>query len=95
MKISIDTKEDSHDEIRKVVAMLQAWVNGHSNVPPPSENNAGGLMDMFNDIPSSPSSAGPISPAKSPDKGFNIVESENSHDSDDEDDGPVELMTYD
>ena len=30
MKITIDTKEDSHDEIRKVVKMLQAWADSHT-----------------------------------------------------------------
>ena len=45
MKISIDTKEDSHDEIRKVVAMLKAWVDGHTN----EQESSGGIMDMFNE----------------------------------------------
>ncbi len=31
MKISIDTKEDSHEEIRKVVKMLHAWLESHSS----------------------------------------------------------------
>lgn len=30
MKISIDTKEDSADDIKKIVKMLQAWLEGHS-----------------------------------------------------------------
>ncbi|MCX6707047.1 MAG: hypothetical protein NT001_02805, partial [Candidatus Woesearchaeota archaeon] len=33
MKISLDTKEDSTEDIHKVVRMLQAWLEGHSNAP--------------------------------------------------------------
>ena len=70
MKISIDTKEDSHDEIRKVVAMLQAWVDGHTN----AQGSSGGIMDMFNEPsqelsllgasrqPASPEPSGGVSP---------------------------------
>ena len=37
MKITIDTKEDSPDDIRRVLKMLEAWVGGQTNAP----------MDMF------------------------------------------------
>ncbi|PIN86647.1 hypothetical protein COV19_03995 [Candidatus Woesearchaeota archaeon CG10_big_fil_rev_8_21_14_0_10_44_13] len=33
MKITIDTKEDSLDEIKRVVKMLEAWTEGHTNAP--------------------------------------------------------------
>ena len=32
MKISIDTKEDSHSEIKKVISMLQALVGGEEKI---------------------------------------------------------------
>ena len=38
MKITIDTKEDSSEDIRKVIAMLNSFVSGHSDVKP---------MDLF------------------------------------------------
>ena len=42
MKISIDTKEDSHDDIRKVIKMLEHLVSGSSfsNV-----SNSGNIFD--------------------------------------------------
>ena len=42
MKISIDTKEDSHDDIRKVIKMLEHLVSGgsFSNV-----SNSGNIFD--------------------------------------------------
>ena len=49
MKISIDTKEDSHEEIRKVIRMLQHLV-GES-----SYSNQSNIFD--NDSPSLPSSS--------------------------------------
>lgn len=51
MKISFDTKEDSAEDIKKIVKMLQAWLEGHTNAP----------LDMF----SSQSSDGSPSPAVS------------------------------
>lgn len=38
MKITIDTKEDSSEDIRKVIAMLNSFVGEHSDVKP---------MDLF------------------------------------------------
>ena len=59
MKISIDTKEDSAEDIKRVVRMLQAWVEGHINAPldmfgsgsPDSSQPAAnpGLFNIFND----------------------------------------------
>lgn len=40
MKITIDTKEDSPDEIKRVVKMLEAWTEGHIAAP----------MNMFGDM---------------------------------------------
>ena len=48
MKITIDTKEDSKEEIKKVIAMLQAMVDGQVRVAP---------VDIFGDSSSSPSSS--------------------------------------
>ncbi|MBI2141689.1 hypothetical protein HYU16_04685 [Candidatus Woesearchaeota archaeon] len=50
MKISIDTKEDSPEEIRKLIRMLLALVgdsSGYSEKTPPSTGE--GLFDMFGD----------------------------------------------
>jgi len=55
MKISIDTKEDSHEEIRKIIKMLQSLVgeNSYSNQPnifadnPPSQTNANSGLSVF------------------------------------------------
>lgn len=33
MKITIDTKEDSHEDIKKVVRMLEALLEGHIAAP--------------------------------------------------------------
>lgn len=40
MKITIDTKEDSPEEIKKVLKMLETWLEGHVNAP----------MSIFGDI---------------------------------------------
>lgn len=45
MKITIDTKEDSHEDIKRVVRMLEALLEGHVSAP----------MDMFGSGSSSPS----------------------------------------
>ena len=42
MKISIDTKEDSHDEIKKVIKMLEHLINKD---PSPTYNNSGNIFD--------------------------------------------------
>ncbi|MFO8015983.1 MAG: hypothetical protein R6U32_02675 [Candidatus Woesearchaeota archaeon] len=52
MKITIDTKEDSHEEIRKVLKMLEAWIEGHTNAPASggeqgSDSGVSGPMDIF------------------------------------------------
>jgi len=63
MKITIDTKEDSADEINKVISMLSRLVGsreGHSTIV--SDDNAleqvdANLMSMFDDSSSSEASA--------------------------------------
>ncbi|MBI2143163.1 hypothetical protein HYU20_02370 [Candidatus Woesearchaeota archaeon] len=50
MKISIDTKEDSPEEIRKLIRMLLALVgesSGYGERTPPATGE--GLFDMFGD----------------------------------------------
>lgn len=50
MKISIDTKEDSPEEIRKLIRMLMALVGDSSSYgekTPPASGE--GLFDMFGD----------------------------------------------
>ena len=54
MKISIDTKEDSADDLKKVVKMLEALLEGHVAAP----------FNMFGDL--SPSSGSSNGSAQSP-----------------------------
>ena len=65
MKITIDTKEDSHSEIEKAIRLLQSLVDGrvkNSNIfeddspslpttdaTPSSEPSSGGIFNMFGD----------------------------------------------
>lgn len=64
MKITIDTKEDSHSEIRKIISMLQALVGGTEEVysnrdifsepgpevtPSTSEPSGGVFGNLFSD----------------------------------------------
>lgn len=77
MKISLDTKEDSAEDIHKIVRMLQAWLEGHVNAPadmfgnpspgPASSSTSpeGGLFNMFGDSSSSPSSGSAQNPESS------------------------------
>ena len=57
MKITIDTKEDSPEEIRKLISLLSSLAGGHSNVKnifeePASEPVAApGLFNIFDDTP--------------------------------------------
>ena len=58
MKISIDTKEDSHEEIRKVINMLQNIVGESqvfSNQPMPSDSSAAAspFANIFGDASAS------------------------------------------
>lgn len=45
MKISIDTKEDSHEDIRKIISMLSALVEGQ----PKESYGSYSPMDIFGD----------------------------------------------
>ena len=61
MKISVDTKEDSHDDLRKVIKMLQHLVGDNQeifiNQPTPesgTENSGSPFANIFGDTPSTP-----------------------------------------
>ena len=58
MKISIDTKEDSHEEIRKVIKMLQNLVGDSqevfTNQPESQENTASPIANIFGDVSAQP-----------------------------------------
>ena len=59
MKITIDTKEDSHEDIRKIVNILSEILGNKqpsSNVFESSSSEMPGLMGMFNQ-PSQPQPA--------------------------------------
>lgn len=51
MKITIDTANDSHEDIRKVVAFLSHWVDSKGAVglssSPSSSSSGFGLADLF------------------------------------------------
>jgi len=63
MKIEIDTKEDSHDEIRKVIKLLQHFIGDSqeifSNAPSVTENagTSNAFNNIFGDNPSSANSS--------------------------------------
>ena len=58
MKISLDTKEDSHEEIRKVIKMLQNLVGDSqevfTNQPESQENVASPIANIFGDVYAQP-----------------------------------------
>ena len=66
MKLSIDTKEDSHEELRKVIKMLQNLVGDSQEIftnIPSSQENASPIANIFGDTsslqaPASSESAG-------------------------------------
>jgi hypothetical protein len=66
MKISLDTKEDSTEDIHKVVKMLQAWLEGH--------HSSNSHVDIFgNSSQPQSSQASPASvPSSSEDSFFNM-----------------------
>lgn len=79
MKVSIDTKEDSHEEIRKVIRMLQNLVGDNAEIftnQPASELTgaeaaASPIANIFGDVSASsaPENSGAsveISPAEAP-----------------------------
>jgi len=74
MKISIDTKEDSHDEIKKVISMLQHLVGGQevfTNQPDATEatqETASAMANIFGDTTSqsSETTAEPASTVQEP-----------------------------
>ena len=72
MKVSIDTKEDSHDEIRKVIKMLQNLVGDYGEVlinqPETQENTANAFAGIFGDATTDPQSA-TIQPNQEPQQG--------------------------
>jgi hypothetical protein len=49
MKITIDTKEDSHDDIQKVIEILKHFQN---NTPEPTDTT--NMMSMFGSEPETP-----------------------------------------
>ena len=78
MKISIDTKEDSKEEIRKVISMLSALVDQpqHSNIfDDSSPPETGSLMGMFDAEPST-------------------GDSDDSEDTEPEDKPPISIVPY-
>ena len=62
MKISIDTKEDSHEEIKKVIMMLQNLVGDSQEVftNEPQGAAASPMTNIFGDISPSPVAETPL-----------------------------------
>lgn len=63
MKITIDTKEDNHEEIQKVISLLQNLISGtansytnygNSSSSTGANTDTSNLMSMFGDTPSIP-----------------------------------------
>ncbi|MBI4980927.1 hypothetical protein HZC30_05215 [Candidatus Woesearchaeota archaeon] len=55
MKITIDTKEDNHEDIKKVIALLNGMIGNssgiYSNQPTATPADSTNLMSMFGDEP--------------------------------------------
>jgi len=52
MKITIDTKEDSKEEIKKIISLLQNLLNEpYSNLESKNEFAPAGMFNMFSDKP--------------------------------------------
>ena len=60
VKITVDTKEDSHEEIKKIITMLSALVEGQSytnqgnifdDAPPSNSEPSGGIFGNVFDNP--------------------------------------------
>ncbi len=66
MKITIDTKEDSHEDIRKILALLSQMVNKEvpsSNVfENPTSSELPNLMSIFDSSSQTPQPAEPAIP---------------------------------
>jgi hypothetical protein len=67
MKITIDTKEDSHEDLRKVMEILNHFVTVENKIPQASSEESASMMNMFS-TPQSESSklANPLLAAAEP-----------------------------
>jgi len=79
MKITIDTKEDSPEEIRKAITFLHSLSNsgGGAYIPAPSEpQDTTNLMSMFGDDSTAPTPASPATSDTAPNFGsfLNLVD---------------------
>ena len=88
MKISIDTKEDSIDDIKRLIDMLRSFVEKNSQSEftdmfassstqeTSQSNDSGGLFNLFNDdTPSNTSVVDePVQPEEKPQERIRIVE---------------------
>ncbi len=63
MKISIDTKEDSHDHIKEAIALLQSIVGSSASINAPAATSSdNGYVNIFADNPT------PAEPTSEPEK---------------------------
>jgi hypothetical protein len=72
MKITIDTKEDSHEDIQKVMQILQHFTRSSTQVaqnitPTAPVQDTSSMMSMFGDTPSSQSATPEPLPQTAPD----------------------------
>lgn len=78
MQLTIDTKRDSAEEIRRAIEFLQRFVEGQgsasSNIFDDSPQAGGGLFGMFDDMPTTPPDDGPNDEDPSPDESDPSVE---------------------
>jgi len=107
VKITIDTVNDSHEDIRKVIAFLSGWVDGKGNgvlsssfsgsSPPPSSGF--GLADLFGgnaqNNQNSQQTSGSVSSASSPSPdasgGFDLHQMINNQEPDDKEEPHEEV----
>ena len=90
MKITIDTKEDSPDDIKRVLKMLEAWIEGHVAAP----------FNMFGDLSSGSGNNSGTGSTQGPGTdifslfGDDSKKSENSGINDKKDDDTPEIIPY-
>jgi hypothetical protein len=98
MKITIDTKEDSHEELRRVIKMLSAMIGEASEYNSSSQRSepasGDGLFDMFGSPDASTAEQQQLGNGSEEGVGSSPAESETTETSDDGSDEDVKITTY-
>ena len=95
MKITIDTKEDSHEDIRKIVALLSTLIEGkqeNRNIFESSGSNLGNTSEETSEQPQTNAFANMF--GNSEEKKDDYVELSDKEKEADEPEESAEIMTY-